>query len=148
MSARGRGEAFDFRAIQSPAIDVNLDGTVLAGGEVDPARSLVDAIDLSHFPVPVGELAPHHAGRLEVIEVVIAVASGEPEKRSVLEPERLASEIPVDKSGTGLVDQGCRGACLAVGEIDVQPCLLPILQQENDLTAVGRPADANDKVIG
>ena len=140
-------EALEVQSVQTLPVEVNLDRTVLAGGEIDPSRVLVYAVELAHFPFAIGNLPQQLSRRIEMVEVMVAGPSGGPKKRSVLQPVGCPGQVDIDKSRTGLMHQ-CPGlTSTRLSQVDVEPGLFAVLDQKDDLTAVECPPDANNEMV-
>jgi hypothetical protein len=90
--ALGVGQPLEAAAVELDAVDVLGDVAVLGAVEVEPAARLVQRVDASHLPAPVGQLLDELAVGRVVVDVQPARALAAPEERAVLEPARVVVE--------------------------------------------------------
>ena len=118
-------------------------GAALGARPVDPAHPLVDAVHSAHFPLAAGDLPHEGAVGPVVVEVLPPGALAQPQEGAVREPARGA--VDVDPRLRRLAQQRRRSARLRVGDVEVEPRLLAVLDLVHDAPAVRRPADADDQ---
>src|SRR5207244_5948424 len=80
----------------------------------------------------------------EAIEVLVAAALAEPEKRSVFEPHRIA--VRLDPRLRRLAEKLLRRAAAAIRGIEVEPRLLPILNLIDE-SIIGTPRHSHNQEI-
>src|SRR5438105_2100472 len=68
-----------------------------------------------------------------------------PEEAAVLEPHRIVAAL--DPSLARLAKQSLRCAAFEIGRIEIEPCLLAILNLIDDAAAVRRPIDVDDQEV-
>ena len=111
VRAVGLRQALQEAAVEPDSVHVAADRAALGAGEVDPARCLVDAVQGAHFPRPVGHLFDQVAVGRVVIDVLEAGPLAQPEKRSVLQPDRVVL-VPIDPRLARLAEDRPRGAAV------------------------------------
>ena len=129
------------------AIDVASQDAALGAGEVDPIVGIVDAVKRSHFPRPCGDLFLERAICCVLVEMFETASLAQPQERTVLEPGDLLIVIGLDPRFGRFTEQSLRRAAANVGGVDVEPCLLAILNLIDDFGAVGHPVDGDNEEI-
>ena len=84
-----------------------------------------------------------------MVEMAPPISLAEPEKRAVLQPDRIDARVlpSLDPCLARLPENRPRVACSGVGAVEVEPRLRAVLNLINDLAAVRCPAHADDEEI-
>ena len=84
-----------------------------------------------------------------MIEMPPAAALAEPEKRTVLQPDRIDARVlpSLNPRLARFPEDVSRRARLGVGTVEVEPRLRAVLNLIHDVAAVRRPADVDDEEV-
>src|SRR5439155_26903947 len=126
------------------AVDVAADRAALGPREVDPARGLVHTVHGACLPLPVRHLADERAVGAIVIDVPEAGTVAGPQERAVFQPPGTAGIVHPRLAG--FLDHRAQ-RLIPAREVEVEPGLLAVLDLEDDVPAVGRPAHVADQVL-
>src|SRR5690349_23696683 len=99
-------ESCQAAAIELDAIAIGCDRTVLSRGEVDVTVIFIHAFDRTYFPLSVCDLFQQLSVLRVVIKMFPAVAFAGPDKRTVVQPDRLL--VNGDPRFRGFVNDGAR----------------------------------------
>ncbi len=135
--ALGRAAAVETRAIQ-----VALPGVVGRGAEIHPARLLVEAGDVGHVGVELGDQLPVAALARHAIDVLPAVALAQPQEgAAAIDPRHFLDDV--DPRLRFVAEHALHRAGLDVGGQEVVAVLLAIELLDRDGVRID-PADARE----
>ena len=121
-------------------------GAPLRRGEVGDVVCLVHTEEGADLPASGRNLLQHLARCAVAVQVFEAAAFAEPEEGAVLQPHGIA--VLVDPRGRRLSKHTSCAPVRSVGQIQVEPRLLAVLDLMNDLRRVRRPADVDNQKLG
>ena len=139
--------------LHAGAVELDLEGDaaepgVLVAVEVDDASVLIDLVELLGVPVAAGDGVLELAVGGVVVEVLVAGAFAEEQKRAVLEESDLPDGAEVADPGlVGIAKELPRLAGGTGCHAEIEPRLDAVLGVEVNLLAVRRPADARDQEV-
>ena len=138
-------ESLESAPINSYAIRMARNRTVLGAGKIDPVSFLIYTVELVHGPFTRRYGASYFVVFAVVVDVPPSGTFAEPKKRVVPEPAGVVRD-PDPRFGT-LAEKGSRLTRSGIGHDEVQPCLFPVLNLVDDPLTAGCPRDATDQMV-